>query len=273
MDSKVPTYKKIAIRFKHFTQDINTVWEAYSVIEYYSKSLHTKVKKDIVELPSYTTLTHNSERKISLSKDRVYGTLSHISSLQNPRNSLIAAMLIFEEYISNLVEMVYIDYPMKCLTQADDKGEKAEITEKLSSIIMDSKDKDEIIERIIEEKIRGIFYGNMSDLFVKDRAKLELKDTFKGDNAILIEKLKEINARRNIYVHNGGKIDRKYVRETKKTDVKLNSVLKIDSEYLKEAINIMAQIAKLTTVAIITNIYKVETQNTLLNRTYWSQSV
>ena len=270
MDSKVPTYKKIATRFKHFIQDINTVWESYSVIEYYSNSLHNKVKNNIIELPSYTTLTYNSDRKTSLSKDRVYGTFSHISSLQNPRNSLISAMLIFEEYISNLVEMVYIDYPQKCLTQSDDK---TEMTEKLSSIIMDSKDKDEIIERIIEEKIRGIFYGNMSDLFIKDRAKLELKDTFKGDNTILIEKLKEINARRNIYVHNGGKIDRKYVRETKKTDVKLNSVLKIDSPYLKEAINIMAQIAKLTTVAIITNIYKVEAQNGLLNKTYWSQSV
>ena len=104
MDSKVPTYKKIATRFKHFIQDINTVWESYSVIEYYSNSLHNKVKNNIIELPSYTTLTYNSDRKTSLSKDRVYGTFSHISSLQNPRNSLISAMLIFEEYISNLLK-------------------------------------------------------------------------------------------------------------------------------------------------------------------------
>lgn len=266
MNSITPTYKKIAIRFKHFIQEENTVWESYSVIEYYSHSLHDKIKNNVVEMPAYKTLTYHSQANREISKDRLYGTLSHISALQNPRNSLIAAMLIFEEYISNLVELVYKDYPQKCLTQADGK---AEMSDKLSTIILESRDKDEIIERIIEEKIRGIFYGNLSDLFIKDKAKLELKDTFKGENTVLIDKLKEINARRNIYVHNGGKVDRKYLREIKDTTVRVNTVLKIDSDYLKEAINIMAQIAKLTTVAIMNNIYNVQANNGVLNRTYW----
>lgn len=269
MSSQVETFKKISIRFKHYIQEANTVWEAFSVIGFYSKELHNQVKLDKISLPTHQSLTYKKTKSVTISKERIYGTFAHISSLQNPRNSLIAALHAFEVYVSDLVALVYLDFPQKALGGGSDKNE---IPEKISTIILDSQDKKEIIERIVEEKIRNLFYGNLSDLFLKDRAKLELGNLFKDDNAVLIDKFVEISARRNIYVHNGGKVDRKYIRETKITTHKVGSVIKIDSNYLKDAINIMSQIAKLLTCEVLKNIYNTTNYSTLLKRTYWKNS-
>lgn len=266
MSSQVETFKKISTRFKHYIQEANTVWKTFSVIEFYSHELHNQVKSDKISLPSYQSLTHKKTKSVTISKERIYGTFSHIYSLQNPRNSLIAALHAFEVYISDLVTFVYLDFPQKVFGVG---GEKNEIPEKISTIILDSQDKKEIIERIVEEKIRGLFYGNLSDLFLKDRAKLELGNLFKNDNSVLIDRFTEISARRNIYVHNGGKVDRKYIRETKLTNNKIGTIIKINSDYLKDAINIMSQIAKLITCEVLKNIYNTTNYSSLLKRTYW----
>lgn len=264
---KVESYKKISIKFKQYIQEINMVWETFSTIDFYSEYLHDKIKDETIQPPQVQTLTYNKRSIKKISKNQSYGTLSHIKSTQNPRNALISANLIFEKYISDLVMMVYKDYPQKSL--ALNQGQ--ENTEKITNIIFSSTDKEEIIDRMLEEKIRGIFYGNISDLFIKDKAKLELKDTFKTEvNIELINILSEIIARRNIHIHNAGKVDRKYVRETH-SDLKLDKKLSMDSEYIRNTINVFSEVAKLTTIAVLTNIYKAEPNNSLLNRTYWKK--
>lgn len=267
MSVAINTSKKISIRFKHYIQETNTVWESFEVINYYSNVLHEAIKNDIVSLPHVQTLSIDATRKKRIySKERVYGTLSHIRDKKNLRTALIEATLIFEDYITDIVMLVYSDYPQKALS-ADLQNENQE---KISNIILSSKDKAEIIDRLLEEKIRGLFYGNIADIFQKDRAKLELKDTFKTkEGLILIDSLLEILARRNIYIHNNGRVDRKYTRESKNPKAVLGSILVTDEQYIRNTINILSQIATLFTTAVLKNIYNTDPKSIALKRTYW----
>ena len=264
------TYKKISIRHKHFIQEMNSVWESYEVINYYSYVLHSEIKADLISSP---TIHHLSANKTGLtkpiSKNNTFGVLSHIRDKKNSRTALFEATLIFENYISSIITFVHTDYPHKSLntTNANDNSDGQE---KIYRIILSSTDKNEIIDRLIEEKVRGIFYGNIADIFLKDKAKLELKDTFNSPKGrTLIDNMLEIFARRNIHIHNAGRIDRKYVRETKLHEDKLGTILKIDQTYIRNSINILTEIATMFTCAIMENIYKETPQNKALNRTYW----
>lgn len=264
--STIETYKKISIKHKHFISEINTVWESYETIDFYSTILHQNLKKDIVSVPKFQSLSVDSKGAKTISKNNVFGTLAHIKDKKNPRTALIEAALIFEDYISNIVVLVYKDYPNRALGNSDSIDNQ----EKIMQIVISSKNREEIIDRLIEEKVRGIFYGNIADIFLKDKAKLQLEDTFNNPDGIeIINKMLEIFARRNINIHNGGKVDRKYLREVKSTTAKLNSILKIDQQYLRDSINILTQIATIFTNAVLKNIYKTASTNRALNRTYW----
>lgn len=266
-DYLIPTYKKISVKYKHFMQEINTVWESFEVINFYTKILHNKIKKNQCPLPVVMSLSFGSDKKTrTYKKERMYGTLFHIKEKKNPRSALIESTLIFEDYISSVVEMVYRDYPHKALSDSDNYGNQT----KVISIILSSDDKQEIIDRLLEIKIRQLFYGNISDIFLKDRAKMELKDTFTvSDRPELISRLSEIIARRNIYIHNSSRVDSKYIKESGNKLVKVGNVLKSDAEYIKDTINVFSQIATLFTVAVIKNIYKQEPKSNALSRTYW----
>ncbi len=263
----VPTYKKITIRYKHFMQEINTVWESFEVINFYSKVLHDAIKKETVPCPTILSLSKDIVTKGKIiHRERIFGTISHIKDKKNPRAALIESTLIFEKYISNIITMVYRDYPNKAIS-SDGNNENLK---KMSEIILTSQDKEEIIERIIEEKVRGIFYGNIADIFRKDRAKLELKDVFiTGDGNDLVDSMIEIFARRNAYIHNNGRVDRKYIRETGDSSVQLGNVLPLSSSYIKNTITVFSQIATVLTATVMRNIYNTDPKFSALLKTYW----
>jgi len=265
------TYKRIAIKHKHFVQEMNTVWESYETINFYAERLHVLLREGRIETPVILKIKSDSTAKLrKIAKDNAYGTLTHIKDKKNPRVSLIEIALIFEHYISSVIELVYQEFPKKAFPAS----EKYEGEEKVIDIILSSDDKQEIINRLIEEKLRKLFYGNIADIFIKDKARMELKDTFTNEyGRKLVAMMLEIFARRNIHIHNGGKVDSKYIRETRQNADYFNKVLAIDQNYLHESTNVLIQIATMFTCAIMKNIYKVEPQSKALKRIYWKNNI
>ena len=249
-------HKNIAARFKGFNKEMRDIWEAYNLINFYLPILHNSVKKGKISPLKFAPLFSNKEKSIKV--DDTLGAFSHLHSKSNPRNSFIEAVIAFEDFISFVASTVYSDFPHKLLSQAETNGgDSIERRNKLLRTILDSNDRDEIIEKIIEEKSRAIFYGNFSDFFIKDKAKLEFGDYFRGGFKHIIEDhLVEITARRNIIIHNNGRVDRKYLRETKKSPFSLGAKVKITNEYLKYAILTLQGIAANTGAQIIEKIYK-----------------
>ena len=143
--------------------------------------------------------------------------------------------------------------------------------DKLINIIIDSDNKNQMIERIVEERIKGLLYGNPADFFIKDKAKLNFKDNFKDNHMDLIEKYIEINARRNIYIHNNGRVDSKYLSEVKNSQYIKGQIAKIDKEYIKLTINTLMGLCSIIIVCIFKNIYKTDTVSSVIGRVYERQ--
>jgi hypothetical protein len=135
---------------------------------------------------------------------------------------------------------------------------------KIISVILDSKDKAEMIRKLVEDRIRGIFYGNPADFFLKDRARLDFKDFFEKNFKAQIDQYKEVLARRNVVIHNGGAVDRKYLDESNSTTFRIGQIVSISSEYLRRSIALMEGLGSASTAFIVKNTYNQTPQGELL---------
>ncbi len=64
----------------------------------------------------------------------------------------------------------------------------------------------------------------------------------------------EITARRNVIVHNLGKIDHKYIREVNNPTLKVGDIVRIDRDYLLKALQTINKLAQeyATAVTLVT---------------------
>lgn len=246
---------RIHVSYKGFQKIQRDIWESFCVVEFYVP--HIKSLLMTKKLPPLESDRIWSSAGKSLDSNNTLGALSSLSDKANYRRTLLEAVLVFEDYISDLISDVYTDYPMKLLSDnnnADSEDSKAGY-QKLLRLMLECSDKNEMIDRLIEEKVRGIFYGNPLDVFLKDKAKLEFGTYFKIHHKDDIDKLKKVIAVRNIIAHNNGKIDRKYIREAD-PQAQLGRVLKIDKDFIKDSVYVLSLLAAHATRLVIENIYK-----------------
>jgi hypothetical protein len=146
---------------------------------------------------------------------------------------------------------------MKLQSEAATEGDSEAKSgyQKLVRLVLDSKDREEVIDRLVEEKVRGIFYGNPVDVFLKDKAKMEFGTYFKDSHKLQVDEFKKIVAARNLIAHNNGRIDRKYQREADPTAT-LGRILVIDRQFLKDSIYVLSLLAAQATRLVIENVYK-----------------
>lgn len=229
------------------------IWESYSLVEFYMLKVHEKLKMREIEPLSLTPLTSSHHK--TYSSNNTFGAIDHLRRKANSRRALVDAVGAFEHYMSYLVYLVYRDYPERMQTKGGTQSSDQEV--KLIDLIIDSADKAEILERISEERIRAIFYGKPLDFFLKDRARLEFRDYYTTTES-LPSKLKlyeEVAARRNLIVHNGGKVDRKYLREVEGSTIRLGEQAPLTPEYLRTSIALLLGLASTVGVRIMLRIY------------------
>lgn len=246
--------KNLARRFKTYSSDMKDVWESYNFIESYMSQLHPLIKSDVVSSFSVDPLASADGNKISYDKKRTFGYIDHIRKRVNPERSLITAVSLTEDFLQDTVRSVYTAIPEKL--SGDNAKDAPERVDKVVDVILQSEDKSEMLDRLIEEKIRGIFYGNPVDFFLKDKKlKLQFGTLFKENHSTNIQLYSEIVARRNIYAHNGGRADRKYLRESSGQSVKLGSKVSISSTYLKESIQILRGLAAVAAYTVCKKVF------------------
>ena len=260
----MPTYKKIATRFRHFKKNMYDCWEAYVLLQYYLPQVHDSVKAGDMSPLRIKQVIADSE--LDLTVRRTLGAISHITQKASSRSTILTSVSHFENYLCDLCMYVFRDYPQKI--SASDTTETDDRREKLSQVIFDSSSREEIIERLIEEKVRGIFYGNPIDFFTKDKAKLEFGTEFSSRFQPAITNLAEVIARRNIIAHNDGRIDRKYLREVRGSTARLGEIVQLDANYLREAIDLMLGIASTATHLVNIKIYNGSSNSRLLAKFY-----
>lgn len=258
---------KIHILMKQYMQKLRHIWEEYSFIRFYGPHLHKLIKHD--ELPPYEFTPFHGNSIQKKTKQNSISAVDQVLKNSIDHRVLLDSVSFFENYVCELARVVYLDYPKKLITN-DVDSETGERRSKLLATIVNSASKEEMIESIIEEKLRSIFYGKPTDILTKDKLKLEISDNFSSVNKGIISEYEEITARRNIVVHNNGMVDNKYIKETKNVAFKLNSKIPIDNTYLKNSLAVLEGIAALISDEVIKNIYKSASSGKLANalRTY-----
>ncbi|WP_149982690.1 hypothetical protein [Pseudoalteromonas rhizosphaerae] len=243
---------KIHVRYKRFQKEQRDIWESFCLIDFYSPKIKEAVKEDVFPQLTFDRIWNDSNKVVK--KDDIYGALHSLSIKGNYRRTLLEAVLTFEDYITDLIQSVYLDIPGK-LSSVNDDGSNTSGYQKLLKLVLNSTDKQEIIDKLVEEKIRSIFYGNPLDVFEKDKAKLEFGNYFKDNHANELKIYKKVVAMRNIVAHNNGRIDRKYIREAD-SDAELGRKVTIEREFLKEAIYVLSKFAAHATRLVVENVYK-----------------
>lgn len=235
--------------FKTYEKEIRDIWESYCVVTFYMPKVHDLVKSG--ELPPLTLTDLGDNTRVRNEKD-TYGAIHHMRVKAYPRRTLVEAVSAFEEFLSFLVQTVYSDHPGKLINN-NPPSEKEE--QKLLELVINSADRDEILEKIIEEKVRGIFYGKPSDFFLKSKVKLDFGDYFSSNCTTQIEQYEEITARRNLVIHNGGRVDRKYLREVKGSALKLGQVATLNPEYLANSLSLLRSLAAVAAAVVVVRVY------------------
>jgi hypothetical protein len=236
-------------RFKSYTSEIHECYEDYLFQAFYLPHLHHQLKKDTVPVMGFETVYSNSQSVFK--KGYLYGVISRQLDKGIGERALVGAVALTEDLLQDIIFRVYRDIPNKLMTDVEMPDQQA----KMVRIIIDSVDIDEVVSRIAEEKIRGIFYGNPIDFFSKDKAKIGLGTVFKEHYGAALTQYTEIIARRNILTHNGGCVDRKYIREVQGTTLRLGQKVGVSKSYLKSSIRLLHGLSVVVLDQVVKNIY------------------
>lgn len=246
----------IGVLFASFNTQLNEIWEDFKSLDFYLFEVHKLTKAGSIERVTIQRLVSKPSME-KLSASAVYGIIDRIRGKAAGRHAFVDAIAAFEHFISMLVFKVYLDFPRKLrgVSRAVENETSAR-HQKLLDIIFDSVDRYEMIHKLIEEKVRSIFYGNPVDLFSKDKALIEFGTHFKEHKALLLTELAEVIARRNVIMHNEGRVDRKYLNEVANSTLKLGQKVSVDEIYLRRALLVMKDLAADAAQLVATNIYK-----------------
>lgn len=217
MGNKKYSISNIGTRWRILRGSLLDNWEIANFMLFYLNELKPLIRKGSVN--DFTLFDiDNKPGKLykKYKKDTLIGVITRIESKTLFKNILIDQVALTEDFLQDLMHIVYRDYPERIASVPNENAEDSKKYQKLLQLILKSVDKNEILERLIEEKIRGVFYGKPMEFFTHDKGKLGFNDYFKGNFTRSLDMYAEILARRNIYTHNDGRVDSKYLMEVKR---------------------------------------------------------
>ena len=231
----IPYYQQLLWETEEFLNDLECAKEMFETITPVLKEKDEKRKKKIDEsLESFKTLSKkdNINKEISITKIRNLMTAIKQLSRANQMfrtNSNVLLVSRYDEFISNVLKIYYKAFPNK-LKNPDKTISYDEIVE-LNSV---ESIKDAFIDKEIDRLLRGSHVDQID--FIDNNLKLGIKE-----HCTKIKDFIEITERRNIIVHNGGRVNKQYLHVCKKNDIKINakikdgSILSVTDEYFEQA--------------------------------------
>lgn len=148
--------------------------------------------------------------------------------------SLITAVAITEDYLSKSLATILEWYPQKLSVYGD---KKVDLT-----LILDSENKEELLQRIIFKVVYSIFYPSPAKYFetIEEILAITYQDPIK-------KQFSEIKATRDLLVHNSGIVNSIYLAKSK--DLARGSegeVIPLDNNYFDNSLRCMKRIISKT---------------------------
>lgn len=257
---------EISKKYNQYRSSMLDNWEISRFLDHYLTEIIPLIKSKSIkkfDLDSFQGSKTKPKYKKYDTSD-LMGVISRITDKSLPYRTVLESVFLTEDYAQNLTRKVLTDFPGKLPSVKNEDDLLEGRYHKLLHMLITIDSKEEIFNKIIEEKVRGLFYGNPVDFFKLDKAQLGFGTEFKDNFKKSLELYSEIIARRNIIVHNNGKVDRKYLREVKETTYKLNEKVKISPEYIKDSIKVLVGMSTIATDLVLTKVYKVQNKSTLM---------
>jgi hypothetical protein len=243
--------KQIPKLFDEYRRKIKNTWEEYLLLQFSLSELKKTHKNASIGPHFKRELLLNNEKLEYKDKD-IHNFIVNLEVNKLGYKTLIEAVSLTETFLQDLTTLVYEDYPIKVAHNNPDSP-ASEL--KLTQLIVTAANKEEMIEALIEEKVRGIFYGKPTDFFVKDKAKIGFGDFFKLNFQKAITEFSEITARRNIFIHSNGKVDSKYLREVDNPQYGKGQKPILDKNYIRHSIIVLRGLSAVSTTLVLQNIY------------------
>lgn len=142
-------------------------------------------------------------------------------------NALVSLITRFEEFVSNVLYTLYGRYPEKYLNDRQIAFHEI-INLGIEEI------KDAVIRKEIDAKMREDYTAWLK-LLSQHRINLEKCQNY-------VNELREIYSRRNVIVHNSGKVNEIYMKNNKNSKYEMDTLLTVDLDYLSNAILVIKAI-------------------------------
>jgi hypothetical protein len=168
--------------------------------------------------------------------------------------TLTSSIALFEAFVSDVASAAYLSDPERFLLSDTSQDSTEKENHKVTEILIKSDTKEDALEKIVEEKLRSIFYGNPINAFIKyqkngthkdGKLRLGLNRPLHSHCARDLKLYAEMVGRRNAIVHNAGIIGGKYFREIEEIPEKLslNSKVQITEPYLFACLRTLDKLA------------------------------
>lgn len=227
--------RSIAGRYRRFLRQLNELWEGYELLRAVFSVARPNIKAGTrVE---FRPIPQPENIKVLSARD-TFGVISRYEQITAPAQTLAQALALFELLLADIALRVYLDFPNDVyvsMGKSPDEQRDANLLE----IILDSQDREEILERVAWGRIQSIGYGNLTRVLTKDSLRLRLGGHFDHSHDELLATLGEASARRNIWMHNDGKVDRRYLQLVATSTLRLGMRATISDDYLFAALTSM----------------------------------
>jgi len=170
-------------------------------------------------IKDYETLCPNGKKKEISKMVKEYYRFAEMPILHSV-NTLIMLITKFEEGISDFLSALYQLFPQKYINN-----------QTVSFSEVEGKTPEEIKETIIAREVDELLRQKYSEWF---KLFAQHKIEFSSCNEQM-ESLREIYARRNIWVHNSGYVNDQYISNVPNTQYNKGDTLPVDKEYLEKA--------------------------------------
>lgn len=239
-------------RYVRFTEHLHNAWMQYEIQAEILKIVEQKCEdgeyRGQIRVQSTSPINSEKRAPIRLRGENIPGFIKRSSQKEIPEAVFLTSIALFEAFISDTAKIAYTSAPKTFLLRKIKGEEKDQVSEqennKLLRMLIESANKEEVIERYTEEKLRGIFYGNPVDVFKKNKLGFDLDKTTGKNCEQELTLYAEIVARRNVLVHNLGRIDQKYIREVDGTTFNPGDKVTIERNYLFQSLAVLNDLAK-----------------------------
>lgn len=182
-----PTGKLMTRVYRDFVRELNALWETSRAIATYlpqARLLLRQGQLSPLELGSFVEPPNSRNRG-----PETFGILQRAES-SFPARALVAAVSTFEVHLGSIAKLTYLNTDPSTVMAFEDASDAR--IKKVVSWVFDSSDQEELIERILDDKIRSVLSDGIVEVLVKDRLKLGLGRHFQTGHGEVLDRYREI---------------------------------------------------------------------------------